>query len=207
VVVPNIVTRVPCGGRGPGQPRRRTAGYTLAIIAAGLIKLALGALAITLGVSGCGGERESPTSSENVPVIDIAQLPDIDQTTDQMIDLIEQVRAQVARQVPATEPWDWANEQMGMSCVQEKTDRKGVMRGLRDLVSQHALSDEEWNRVYPSVRQLALEAGLNNVAAPQSSDDHDARFTFDDGRTLVFESRTDTTITGSIACRVASGPA
>jgi hypothetical protein len=207
-VVGNIVTRVPCGYRGPGQPRLHTAGYSLAIIAAGLIKLALCALAIALAVSGCGGDPASPAPDGAAPVIDIAQLPDIDQTTDQMLDLIEQVRAQVTRLVPATDPWDWTDQQLGMSCVQEKTDRKGVMRGLRDLVSRHELTDDEWDRVFPGVRQLAMEAGLNKLAAPQSSDDtHNARFTSDDGRTLVFISRGDTMITGNIACRVASGPA
>jgi hypothetical protein len=207
-VVGNIVTRVPCGPRGPGQPRHRIAGYSLAIITAGLFKLALGALAIALAASGCAGEPDPAVSNESAPVIDIAQLPDIDQTTDQMLDLIEQVRAQVSRLVPATEPWDWTRQQLGMSCVQEKTDRKGVMRGLKDLVSHHALSDDEWDRVYPDVAQLAHESGLSNVAPPQdSAGNHEARFTSDDGRTLVFATRGDTMITANIACRVASGTA
>lgn len=199
------MTRVPCCDCGPGQPTHHTAGYTLTTITTGFVKLALGALAIALVVSSCGGERESLNSNESVPVIDIAQLPDIDQATDQMLDLIEQVRAEITRLVPATAPWNWTGEQLGMSCLQEKTDRKGVMRGLRDLVSEHALSDDEWERVYPGVHQLAVEAGLKNVAANQnSSEDHDARFTSDDGRTLVFRSRDATMITANVACRISA---
>ncbi len=170
------------------------------------LRLALAALSTALAVSGCEGERASPSLSDDVPVIDIAALPDIDQTTDQMLDLIEQVRAQVTRLVPATEPWEWNREQMGISCVQEQTGHKGVMRQLRSRVSTHVLSDDEWDRVFPAVRQLASEAGLHDVATPQASSRHDVRFTSDDGRTLVFGSRATTVISGSIACRVAGGP-
>lgn len=182
-MVGNIVTRVPCAG----MPSVRIS-FALVVLFAVL-------------VAGCGGEREAARHVD-APVIDIAQLPDIDQTTDQMIVLIEQARAQVTRLVPATEPWSWTKQQLGMRCVQEQTDREGVMRELRDLVSGHVLSDDEWDRVLPSVRELAAEAGLRNVH-PQGSGDHFVRFTSDDGRSLVFGSRAATMISGNIACRVA----
>jgi hypothetical protein len=168
----------------------------------------LAVLATALTASSCGGgERESPIINEDVPVIDIAQLPDIEATTTQMLDLIEQVRRELVRLVPATEPWEWTRDQMGTSCVQEGTGQKGVSRDLRNLVSQHAFSDPEWELVFPAVRQLAADAGLSGVGAPQNTPgNHDVRFSSDDGRTLVFGSRKATVITGKIACRLSAGP-
>ena len=164
---------------------------------------ALVALTILLLVSGCERpDYESPIINEDVPVIDIAQLPDIEQTTTEMIDLIERVRREVTRLVSATEPWEWTREQSGTSCEQDTSGRKGVRRYLRSLVSQHAFSDAEWESVFPAVRQLAAEAGLTDIVAPQNkSGSHDMRFSSDDGRTLMFGSREATLITGRIACR------
>ncbi len=163
----------------------------------------LAVLAVMASAAGCGrGEQESPIINEDVPVIDIAQLPDIEQTTAQMLELIEQIRQEVTRLVPATEPWEWAREQEGFSCTQEKTGQTGVTRHLRSLVSQHAFSDAEWELVFSAVRQLAADAGLTDIGSPQNkSGSHDMRFTSDDGRTLMFGSREATLITGNIACR------
>lgn len=180
----------------PKLPRVNRAAVVLAV------------LTTVLMASGCGSpDRESPIINEDVPVVDIAQLPDIEQTTTQMLDLIERVRQEVTRLVPATEPWEWTRDQQGFSCVQEKTGREGVGRDLRNLVSQYAFSDPEWELVFPAVRQLAAEAGLNNIAAPQNSPgNHDARFSSDDGRTLVFGSRKAVVMTAKIACRLSEGP-
>jgi hypothetical protein len=169
--------------------------------------VALAALTTLLMVSGCGrGEPESAIINEDVPVIDIAQLPDIEQTTTQMLDLIERVRAEVTRLVPASAPWEWNRDQTGTSCVQEKTGRKGVSRYLRNLVSKHSFSDAEWELVFPAVRQLATEAGLTDIAAPQNQPgNHDMRFSSDDGRTLMFGSRVASVITGKIVCRQPAG--
>ena len=160
-----------------------------------------------LMVSGCGRpDYESPIINEDVPVIDIAQLPDIEQTTTEMLDLIERVRLEVTRLVPASAPWEWNRDQTGTGCVQEKTGRKGVTRNLRNLVSKHSFSDAEWNIVFPAVRQLATEAGLTDIAAPQNAPgNHDVRFSSDDGRTLMFGSRVASLITGRIACRAREG--
>jgi hypothetical protein len=168
----------------------------------------LAALTALLMVSGCGrGDPESPIINEDVPVIDIAQLPDIEQTTTEMLDLIERVRAEVTRLVPASAPWEWTRDQSGNSCVQESTGHKGVSRDLRNLVSKHSFSDAEWEIVFPAVRQLATDAGLTDIAAPQNQPgNHDMRFSSDDGRTLIFGSRVASLITGKIACRRSAGP-
>jgi hypothetical protein len=169
--------------------------------------VALAVLAVMVAAAGCGsGDRESPIINEDVPVIDIAQLPDIEQTTAEMLDLIERVRQEITRLVPATEPWEWARDQQGFSCTQKKTGLTGVTRYLRSLVSQHALSDAEWELVFPAVRQLVADAGLTDIASPQDkSGSHDMRFSSDDGRTLMFGSREATLITGNIACRRSAG--
>lgn len=173
----------------------------------GRAAVALAALTALLMASGCGsGDGDSPIINEDASVVDIEQLPDIDATTTQMLDLIEQVRQEVTRLVPATDPWEWTRDQQGFSCVQEKTGSKGVGRDLRNLVSQYAFSDAEWDQVFPAVRELAAQSGLKTVAAPQDSvGNHDARFSSDDGRTLVFGSRKATVVTGKIACRLSGG--
>jgi len=164
------------------------------------------ALAVLLAVCGCDRpDYESPVVNQGGPVIDIAQLPDIEQTTTQMVDLMERVSREVTRLVPAAEPWEWTRDQQGFGCKQESTGQDGVKRYLRSLTSQHALTDSEWDRVFPAVRQLASDAGLTEIAAPQNQPgNHDMRITSDDGRTLLFGSRKATLISADIACRRAA---
>jgi hypothetical protein len=165
------------------------------------------ALAALLLATGCDRpDYESPIVNEGGPVIDIAQLPDIEQTTTEMIDLMERVSREVTRLVPAAEPWEWNRDQQGFSCKQESTGQDGVKRYLRSLTSQHALTEPEWQLVFPAVRQLASDAGLTEIAAPQDKPgNHDMRISSDDGRTLMFGSREATLITGDIACRRSAG--
>ena len=128
-------------------------------------------------VCGCSeGTRESPTINEDIPVIDIAELPDLDQTRVQLLDLIERVRAEVVRVVPATDPWVWRRDESSVGCVQKETGHKGATLQLRLLVSERALDDTEWNEVFPAVERLAAKAGLTAVWAPQNSTgNHDVR--------------------------------
>ena len=139
-------------------------------------------------------------------MIDIAQLPDIEQTTNEMSDLMERVSREVTRLVPAADPWEWTRDQQGFSCKQESTGQDGVKRYLRNLTSQHALTEPEWELVFPAVRRIASEAGLTEIAAPQDKPgSHDMRLSSGDGRTLMFGSRKATVISGDIACRRAAG--
>ncbi|WP_029116221.1 LppA family lipoprotein [Mycobacterium sp. URHB0044] len=161
-------------------------------------------LAVLLTVSGCGGTPESTTTSkEDGHVIDIANLPDIEQTRAQMLDLIERVRAEVTRIAPATDPWQWGGSEGNAGCaVDTKDGQKGASRFLRKLASATPLTDAQWDEAFPVVRRLAADEGLKNVSAPQnSSGNHDARFTSDDGLELVFGSRDAALITGAILCR------
>ncbi|MDH6195282.1 PBP1b-binding outer membrane lipoprotein LpoB [Mycobacterium frederiksbergense] len=97
------------------------------------VRFAFLVVAIALMLSGCtggDGEYDSPILNEDVPVADIADLPDIEQTRTQMLDLIERLRVEVTRLVPASEPWQWNSEESRTGCVQKVTGRKGVWVGL-----------------------------------------------------------------------------
>ena len=59
---------------------------------------------------------DSPIINEDIPKMDIANLPDIEATRTQMLDLIERVRAEVTRLVPASAPWQWRREEMTAGC-------------------------------------------------------------------------------------------
>lgn len=164
----------------------------------------VGTLAIT-ACSGGGDGYDSPILNEDIPVADIADLPDIDQTRTQMLGLIERVRTEVVRLVPASEPWRWNREEATSGCTQEGTGRKGVSLYFANLVSTHAFTDAEWATAYPAVKRLAEEAGLTGASAMQdSSGSHDVRFGSDDGRSLTFGSQVASLISGSIACRRAA---
>ncbi|MGV0687341.1 LppA family lipoprotein [Mycolicibacterium thermoresistibile] len=154
---------------------------------------------------GCGGDDggyDSPLLNEDVPVVDIADLPDIEQTKAQMLDLIERVRSEVVRLVPESEPWRQAYKERRSGCTQQATGRKGVTVHLVKSVTSVSLSDEQWSVVYPAVQRLAAEAGLIEVTTmTNTSRNHDIRFSSNDGRTLVFASKEATLLTGSIGCR------
>lgn len=167
-----------------------------------------------LVVSGCGTDNspgaaldttyDSPIINEDIPKMDISKLPDIDITRAQMLDLIEQVRAEVARLVPASVPWEWRREEMSGSC--DNDGRQGVTLYFANLTSPHSFTDQEWTVALQAVERLAADAGLNNSSALQNSTGaHDMRITSDDGRELRFGSLEASLITGTIACRLPAG--
>jgi len=169
--------------------------------------LAVGAIVMAGCASGGGGNSgsedkyDSPIINEDVPAMDIANLPDIEATRAQMLDLIERVRTEVTRLVPASAPWEWRREEMTAGC--EKNGRQGVTLYFAKLTSRKSFTDQEWNLALPAVQRLAAEAGLANSSAMQdSAGAHDVRFTSDDGRELVFGSIEASLISGSIACRL-----
>lgn len=159
-----------------------------------------------IAVAGCsdGGstaEPQSPITNEDVPEMDIANLPDIEATRTQMLDLIERVRAEVTRLVPASAPWETKYEETREGC--KRDGKQGVTLYFAKLVSPRRFTPEEWAVALPAVQRLAAEAGLTESNAMQDTgQDHDIRFNSADGRELVFGSMEASLITGSIACRM-----
>ncbi|MGV0655391.1 LppA family lipoprotein, partial [Mycolicibacterium thermoresistibile] len=111
------------------------------------------ALLFAVGCGGGDGRYDSPLLNEDVPVVDIADLADIEQTKTQMLDLIERVRAEVARLVPESDPWNWNRDESRGGCTQEKTGRKGVSLSFANLVSTRPFTEGEWNHVLPAVQR------------------------------------------------------
>lgn len=173
------------------------------------VTMAVGVLALAGcsgdgGSSGSGDSYDSPITNEDVPKMDIKNLPDIDATRAQMLDLIERVRAEVSRLVPASAPWTWRHKDDWGGCEQDGL--RGVQLYLAKLTSPHSFTDEEWAVVLPAVERLAAEAGLTNGSAMRNSTGaHDVSITSDDGRELRFGSIEASLITGTIACRLSAG--
>ncbi|MBP2455526.1 LppA family lipoprotein [Mycolicibacterium lutetiense] len=170
------------------------------------VKCAAAVAAVLLTVCGCAGgsdgQPDSPILNEDVPVADIADLPDIEQTRAQMLTLIERVRSEVTRLVPSSEPWNWVFEESRSGCTQQKTGHKGVSLHFAKLHSGISFTDAEWDLVLPAVQGVAAAAGLTEVTTmANSTSNHDVRITSDDGRTLVFGSAEASLITADIACR------
>lgn len=137
--------------------------------------------------------------------MDIANLPDIEATRAQMLDLIERVRAEVTRMVPASAPWEWKYDETRAGCTQDGTGAKGVSLYFAKLYSPTTFTDAEWDLVLPAVERMAAEDGLTNSSSMQnSSGSHDVRLSSADGRTLVIGSIEASLISGSIACRRAA---
>lgn len=170
------------------------------------VKGAAAVTAMLLVVCGCDGgsdgQYDSPILNEDIPVADIADLPDIEQTRVQMLELIERVRAEVSRLIPSSEPWQWVYEESRSGCTQQATGRKGVSLHFAKLHSGISFTDAQWDLVLPAVQRLAAGAGLTGLATmANSSGNHDVRLTSDDGRTLVFGSAEASLITADISCR------
>jgi len=120
-----------------------------------------------------------------------------------MLELIDAVQREVARQFPATVPWRWHHEFGTSAC---ETD--GLKLYFPNLGSAHGLSDDEWAQVLPAVTRLAADAGLTDFggAGQNTSGNHDVRITSTDGRELVFGARVATLITASVGCRRSADP-
>lgn len=154
--------------------------------------------------SGSDSNYDSPIINEDVPKMDIANLPDIDAARTQMLDLIDKVQREVTRMVPASAPWTWRHDDSWGGC--EQNGVRGVSLYLAKLASRHSFTDQEWALVLPAVERLAAEAGLTNSSAMQNSAGaHDVSITSDDGRELRFGSIEASLITGTIACRLSAG--
>lgn len=162
-------------------------------------------------LAGCGGggsDYETPILDQEVPMIDIAQLPDIEQTRAQMVDLVDRVRAEVQRLVPETAPWTQSYEETRENCTEQGAQQQGAALYLAKWTSPLSMTDAQWALVLPAVQRLAADAGLTTVTAmADASRNHDVRFSSDDGRTLVFGSKEASLLTGDISCRRPAGGA
>ncbi|MGU3499435.1 LppA family lipoprotein [Mycobacterium sp. C31M] len=175
--------------------------WLAATISVGL--LALAGCSSDADRPGSGESYDSPIINEDVPKMDIKNLPDIGTTRAQMLYLFEAVRTEVSEIVPDSAPWQWRREEMSGSC--QNNGHQGVTLYFANLTSDHSFTDQEWALVLPAVERLAAEAGLANGSAMQnSSGAHDVRITSDDGRELRFGSIEVSLITGTIACRLSA---
>lgn len=168
------------------------------------VRQTVACLAVALLVIGCSddGGDDSPLLNRDIPAVDIADMPDIEQTKIQMLDLIERVRAEMVRLVPESDPWGWNRDESRIGCTQEATGRKGVMLYTRNLVSDISFTDEQWSLAYPAAERLAAEAGLTEVRAfANSTGSREVRFHSGDGRTLMFGSKEASLISATIGCR------
>ncbi|CAJ1578895.1 LppA family lipoprotein [[Mycobacterium] wendilense] len=148
-------------------------------------------------LTGCQQAASGPDiSEEKAPTMDLAQLPTLKQTQAQMLELIFAVEREISQLVPALKPWWWNRQYSALHC------EGGMGLGFPSLVSEHALSDAEWELVYPVVQRLAAEAGLASAGGFQNqSGNHDARIYSGDGRMLMFASRKATLLSADISCR------
>ena len=152
-------------------------------------------------VGGCQQPSSRPEISfeEKAPTMDQAQLPTLRQTQAQMLELIFAIEREISQLVPALKPWWWNNKYSTLRCPDGE---KGMGLAFPSLVSRHGLSDAEWELLYPVVRRLAAEAGLNSAGAFQNkAGNHDVRIHSGDGRMLMFGSREATQLTADISCR------
>lgn len=160
------------------------------------------ATAAVLALCSCAGSSQSPTIDEDIAVVDIAELPDIDETRARMTELIERAGSEVSLLVPDAAPWEWRGEVTTAPCTQAATGSKGSAAYLPRFVSQSRLTDAQWQQVLPVVQSLADSAGLTRMSPPQGDGaSRDVRFTSEDGRELVFLSRATTVLSATIVCR------
>ncbi len=170
-------------------------------------RCALLALSLTVVAAVATGCEDSPAPmiDEDVTEMDLSALPTLKQTKAQMLDLIDQVQAAVAAEVPATAPWRWVDEWDTGGCPDQPA-ADGIMLLFPNLVTERALTDPEWNLLFPTFQRLASATGLTETAVPQdSAGNHDARFSSSDGRTLVVISATAIVLSATVSCRREGG--
>lgn len=165
------------------------------------------ACVVLMVAAACGGGNgdggyDSPILNEDVPVANLTDLPDIEHSRIEMLDLMERVRDEVSRLAPATQPWRWNREESRSGCVQKESGLRGVSLATQNLISDAPLTDDEWAAAFPVVERLTRESGLGTVTVmANASRNHDVRFSSDDGRTLVFGTAEASVIAGRIECR------
>lgn len=166
------------------------------------LRLVLPGIAALLALTAGCAPSETPILNKDLPTMDITALPTLAETQRQMLGLIDSVQAEISRAVPATAPWRWHRKWLSSGCLIEGQN-DGASLFFPKLTSETPLSDAQWQQVFPTIKQLAADAGLINVSAPQNATgNHDARFTSNDGREFSFGSRKATVLSASISCRL-----
>lgn len=130
--------------------------------------------------------------------MDIDQLPTLKETVPGLLDLIDAVRRDITRLVPATAPWHWSGEFSTSGC-----QTGGVELEAPHLMSAHAFTEAEWALVLPAITRRTAEAGLNGTSQGPAHrpGNYDVDFTSKDGRNLRVLSRHASVITAHIGCR------
>ncbi len=167
--------------------RLRTARRTVAAVLA---------IAATLTACQHNVSSEPATPAKDTPAMNLSHLPTLKETQTQMLELLDAVRHEIVQQVPATTPWRWSHGWSTIQCV------GGLGLYFPNLVSGHALTDDEWARIFPLVSTLAEKAGLSGADAMQNAPgNHDVRIGSADGRELMIGSRDATVLSATVGCR------
>ena len=153
-------------------------------------------VAVTLTACQHDISSEPATPAKDTATMNLSELPTLKETQMQMLELLDAAQREIVREVPATAPWRWNRDWMTIQCV------AGLGLYFPNLISAHALTDDEWARIFPLVTGLAERAGLSGADTMQNaSGNHDVRIGSADGRELMVGSRDATVLTATISCR------
>lgn len=160
----------------------------------------LAAAALLLGASCAACSSSEPENSP--PPLDIASLPTLGDTQQDMLDLVVAAQAEVRNISPDTAPWKWLSAYTITDCVGGRVDGGSAMF-LPDLVSSGPLSTEQWTEVYAAVVEVAGDAGLTETE--HQGDMNVVELSSNDGRTLRLSSAENVVLTATISCRRGGG--
>lgn len=163
------------------------------------LSVAVAASALLLGPSSAGCGSAEPAST--APQVDVAALPTLGHTQQDMLDLILAAQTELQRVAPDTAPWKWFSDYTITECVGGRIDGASAM-SLPDLASSGPVSADQWAAIYSAVEKIAGDAGLTEYRGPNDDGDmHAVEFGSSDGRTLGLSATDSVVLTAEISCR------
>lgn len=147
-------------------------------------------------VIGCGDGK--PASS--TATFDVAALPGLGATHQEMLDLVFAAQAAAQRISPSTAPWTWFNDYTIMSCAKPVIGH-GATMSLPDLGSSALPTTAERPQVFAAVEVVAGLAGLSTSWSPDVEGEFRlVEFSSGDGRTLRMIADDYLVLTATISC-------